>query len=423
MGFLLRRLRLPSCEIQLASLRDRQRILKRVKQFGVGGVVAGRKGGVSAVASPVEASGSAGPMGPETGDDVVGGGTDRPEVVAQFTGENAGMALERSCGRNTRVIGRDMVDPEGVEPTRQGVIATPVCTDLKVEVVVALAVAETNRRTGPGVLEHRQEGVPRLLGGDRFPVVRVIQDKGGEGGWTQLMLRAEKGESVLCHALECPEELLFFWRLQPATFFGTHVCIDFVTGPLGLRGVFARRFLGRVAPSAYAPKHMFVLGIDPGLAICGYAIVEKIAGGERAMTAGVVRTDADQPIAERLAELHRDLSGIVEEHEPDVMAIEQVFTNRNLMTAISVGRASGVALLVAAQAGIPVFEYTPSAVKAAVAGYGKATKDQIRYVVTSRLKLKSRPEPADAADALAIALCHLQGGVSTELLQQAGTLQ
>ena len=168
---------------------------------------------------------------------------------------------------------------------------------------------------------------------------------------------------------------------------------------------------------------MFVLGIDPGLAICGYAIVEKVPGGERAITAGVVRTEADQPIAERLAELHRDLAGIVQEHEPDVMAIEQVFTNRNLMTAISVGRASGVALLAAAQAGIPVYEYTPSAVKAAVAGYGKATKDQIRYVVTSRLKLKSRPEPADAADALAIALCHLQGGVGMAHLQQAGTPQ
>ena len=182
-------------------------------------------------------------------------------------------------------------------------------------------------------------------------------------------------------------------------------------------------FLGRVTPVAYAPKHMFVLGIDPGLAVCGYAVVEKTAAGERAITAGVVRTDRDQPVASRLAELHRDLGAIVQEQEPDVMAIEQVFTNRNLMTAISVGRASGVALLVAAQAGIPVYEYTPSAVKAAVAGYGKATKDQIRYIVASRLKLRARPEPADAADALAIALCHLQGGVGRQHLEQAGRAQ
>ncbi|MDH3538937.1 MAG: crossover junction endodeoxyribonuclease RuvC [Acidimicrobiia bacterium] len=168
---------------------------------------------------------------------------------------------------------------------------------------------------------------------------------------------------------------------------------------------------------------MFVLGIDPGLAVCGFAVVEKANGREQAITAGVVRTDSDQPVAARLAELHQDLSAVIREHEPDVMAIEQVFTNRNLQTAISVGRASGVALLAAAQAGVPVHEYTPSAVKAAVAGYGKATKDQIRYIVTSRLKLKSRPEPADAADALAIALCHLQGGVGMEHLQQAGTVQ
>ncbi|MBT8218007.1 MAG: crossover junction endodeoxyribonuclease RuvC [Acidimicrobiia bacterium] len=166
---------------------------------------------------------------------------------------------------------------------------------------------------------------------------------------------------------------------------------------------------------------MFVLGIDPGLAICGYAVVEKTPAGERPITAGVVRTAADLPVAVRLGELHRDLASVVAEHTPDVMAIEQVFTNRNLMTAISVGRASGIALLVAAQAGIPVYEYTPSAVKAAVAGYGKATKDQIRYIVTSRLRLKARPEPADAADALAIALCHLQGGKMSELVKGVTT--
>ena len=164
---------------------------------------------------------------------------------------------------------------------------------------------------------------------------------------------------------------------------------------------------------------MFVLGIDPGLAVCGYAVVEKAPAGERPITAGVIRTEPDQPVATRLAELHRDLTAIVEERTPDVMAIEQVFTNRNLMTAISVGRASGVALLVAAQAGIPVFEYTPSAVKAAVAGYGKATKDQIRYIVASRLRLQAHPEPADAADALAIALCHLQGRGSVQYLEGA----
>ncbi len=189
----------------------------------------------------------------------------------------------------------------------------------------------------------------------------------------------------------------------------------------GARGGQRFWFLGRVAPAAYAPKHMFVLGIDPGLAVCGYAVVEKTAAGERPITAGVIRTEADQPVAGRLAELHRDLTAIVKERSPDVMAIEQVFSNRNLMTAISVGRASGVALLVAAQAGIPVYEYTPSAVKAAVAGYGKATKDQIRYIVASRLRLQAHPEPADAADALAIALCHLQGRGTMQYLEGASS--
>jgi crossover junction endodeoxyribonuclease RuvC len=153
---------------------------------------------------------------------------------------------------------------------------------------------------------------------------------------------------------------------------------------------------------------MFVLGIDPGLSRCGYGLIEAGPNGGRAVTAGVIRTDPADPIAQRLAELHRDLSEVIHEYQPAAMAIEEVFTNRNLQTAISVGRASGVALLAAAQAGLPVHEYSPSAVKLAVAGYGKATKDQIRYMVAARLGLPAAPEPADAADALAIALCHAQ---------------
>lgn len=168
---------------------------------------------------------------------------------------------------------------------------------------------------------------------------------------------------------------------------------------------------------------MFVLGIDPGLAVCGYAVIEQVGTSERAITAGVVRTDRRDSVSVRLGELYRDLSSVVADHAPDVMAIEQVFTNRNLQTAISVGRASGVALLVAAQAGIPVHEYSPSAVKAAVVGYGKASKEQIRYIVATRLRLAVRPEPADAADALAIALCHLQGGATMAHLERAGRMQ
>ncbi len=152
---------------------------------------------------------------------------------------------------------------------------------------------------------------------------------------------------------------------------------------------------------------MFVLGIDPGLTRMGYGLIRK-ANPPAAVAVGVIRTDADSSTERRLAELHTDLSEIIEEHRPDVMAIERVFTNRNLHTAISVGRASGVALLAAAQAGLPVFEYTPTSVKLAVTGDGAADKRMVQEMVMRRLQLVEKPRPADAADALAVALCHLQ---------------
>ena len=114
------------------------------------------------------------------------------------------------------------------------------------------------------------------------------------------------------------------------------------------------------------------------------------------------------PTERRLAELHRDLVAVIAEHRPDVMAIERMFTNRNLHTAISVGRASGVALLAAAQAGLPAVEYSPTTVKAAVTGDGAADKSMVGEMVMRRLRLAAPPRPADAADALAVALCHLQ---------------
>jgi crossover junction endodeoxyribonuclease RuvC len=122
----------------------------------------------------------------------------------------------------------------------------------------------------------------------------------------------------------------------------------------------------------------------------------------------VIRTGVDHPMSERLAELHRGLTSVVEEAKPDVIAIESIFTNRNLQTAISVGRASGVALLVAAQAGLPVFEYVPTAVKSAITGDGSAGKAQIQQMLARLLHLAEPPQPADSADALAVALCHLR---------------
>jgi crossover junction endodeoxyribonuclease RuvC len=162
---------------------------------------------------------------------------------------------------------------------------------------------------------------------------------------------------------------------------------------------------------------MFVLGIDPGLTTTGYGLV---TAGPRAVVAGVVRTNPKTPVAQRLLELYRDLTGLVAEHHPTVVAIEQVFSNRNLQTVANVGRASGVAMLVAAQAGLQVHEYTPSSVKRAVAGYGNAPKDQVQKMVARRLGLVDLPRPADAADALAVALCHLQGAALLERVEAAG---
>jgi crossover junction endodeoxyribonuclease RuvC len=164
---------------------------------------------------------------------------------------------------------------------------------------------------------------------------------------------------------------------------------------------------------------MFVLGIDPGLTRTGYGVVAAERGSVRAIAAGVVRTDTAAPIADRLAELHRDLATVVRDHAPSQVAIEQVFVNQNRRTAISVARASGVALLVAGQAGLPVTEYTPSAVKMALVGYGNADKQQVQRVIAMRLGIDAAPKPADAADALAVALCHLQASHLHRLLERA----
>lgn len=153
---------------------------------------------------------------------------------------------------------------------------------------------------------------------------------------------------------------------------------------------------------------MFVLGIDPGLTRTGYGVVEVSATRARVVATGVFRTDRSGDTGSRLLELHRDLGALVDEFRPGEAAIEEVFVNRNLQTATSVGRASGVVLLTLAGKGVPITEYTPSAVKMALTGYGAADKEQVGRVVAMRLALAGPPQPSDAADALAIALCHIQ---------------
>lgn len=152
---------------------------------------------------------------------------------------------------------------------------------------------------------------------------------------------------------------------------------------------------------------MFVLGIDPGLTRTGFGIAAR-QGSLTAVAAGVIRTSPGESLERRLASLAGELRDVIAEYEPDAMAMETVFTNRNRMTAMSVGRASGVALLVAGECGLTVTEYTPTAIKLAVTGSGTADKTAMQRMVAQRFGLKSSPPSADAADALGVALCHLQ---------------
>ena len=150
-----------------------------------------------------------------------------------------------------------------------------------------------------------------------------------------------------------------------------------------------------------------VLGIDPGLTRCGCAVVESLGHEVRAMALGVIRTPASDPLPARLAALQREIDALIAEFHPSAVAVEQVFFQVNVRTAMSVGQASGLALAAAWAAGCQVAQYTPNQVKNAVAGWGGAGKMQVQKMVQARLGLAAAPEPPDAADAAALALCHL----------------
>lgn len=152
-----------------------------------------------------------------------------------------------------------------------------------------------------------------------------------------------------------------------------------------------------------------VLGIDPGTATTGYGVVGETIQGEFVLLAcGVFRTPADAAMHLRLLELFRDTQALLEEFKPDEVAVEKLFFGRNVTTAIAVGQARGAVLVAAALAGIPVVEYTPAEVKQAVTGYGNADKQQVQQMVAHLLHLDKPPTPDDAADGVAIAICHLQ---------------
>jgi crossover junction endodeoxyribonuclease RuvC len=153
---------------------------------------------------------------------------------------------------------------------------------------------------------------------------------------------------------------------------------------------------------------MFVLGLDPGLSRCGYALVESgPRSTARAVALGVLTTPVADPVPVRLAELQRDLRALFDEHRPDVVSVERVLFQVNVRTAMAVGQASGLAMAEAASRGCEVVQYSPNEVKQAVTGYGAATKGQVQAMVQTLLGLAEVPSPPDAADAAALALCHL----------------
>jgi crossover junction endodeoxyribonuclease RuvC len=152
---------------------------------------------------------------------------------------------------------------------------------------------------------------------------------------------------------------------------------------------------------------VFVLGIDPGLSRCGYGVVERVGRRPRAVAAGVIRTDPTLEVPNRLSALQADLRALIGQHRPAVVAIERVLFQVNARTAIPVAQAAGVAMVEAVAACCEVVEYSPNQVKQAVAGYGAADKAQIGRMVQSLLGIAVPLRPVDAADAVALALCHL----------------
>ena len=166
---------------------------------------------------------------------------------------------------------------------------------------------------------------------------------------------------------------------------------------------------------------MRVLGVDPGLTRCGVGVVEGVPGRPCTLVAYyVVHTDPEDELPDRLLHLDRSLTALVAEHRPDGVAVERVFSQHNVRTVMGTAQAGAVAVLAAARAGLPVRMYSPSEVKAAVTGSGQADKAQMTAMVTRLLKLDAPPRPADAADALALAICHVwRGGTRARLAAAA----
>jgi len=157
---------------------------------------------------------------------------------------------------------------------------------------------------------------------------------------------------------------------------------------------------------------MTILGIDPGVATIGFGLIEAQRQGNTLLQYGVITTPAGIPLSHRLLQISGDMRQLIARFSPDEIAVEELFFSNNITTGISVSHGRGVILLEAEQAGIPIYEYTPMQVKQAVAGYGKAGKMQVMKMTQRLLKMKQLPRPDDAADALAIAICHSRAATS-----------
>lgn len=157
---------------------------------------------------------------------------------------------------------------------------------------------------------------------------------------------------------------------------------------------------------------MRILGIDPGIAIVGFGLIESNRGSVRMLQYGAVTTEAGLPLATRLVQIENDMTALIAQLKPDEIAVEELFFSKNITTGIAVAHGRGVILCTAERLGVPTFEYTPMQVKQAVAGYGLADKKQVMDMTKRLLKLKAVPKPDDAADALAIAICHARSATS-----------
>jgi crossover junction endodeoxyribonuclease RuvC len=164
---------------------------------------------------------------------------------------------------------------------------------------------------------------------------------------------------------------------------------------------------------------MIFLGVDPGTAITGYGFIREDAGALQAVAFGTIMTPSGQALPDRLVTLYIELKRLIALHRPASAAVEQLFFSRNVRTALAVGQARGVVLLALAQAGIPISEYTPLEVKQAVTGYGRADKQQVQEMVRLLMGLPEIPKPDDAADALAVAICHLHSSRISRLADSA----